>query len=113
MGFDVGQKIMLRRVLSLLRQDGKGPQADTANAALSASAKDLLLKLETEFQVPQSTQENKVSETATLATTSAASGSPTSAASGFQAALSSPASPSTNSSPEGKPLFPSDFVFWP
>ena len=113
---------MLRRVLSLLRQDGEGPQADTANAALSASAKDLLpgfnvaeeiSKLETKFQVPQSTQDNKASETATLATTSAASGSATSAASGFQAALSSPASPSTNSSPEGKPLLPSDFVFWP
>ncbi|CAH3160953.1 unnamed protein product, partial [Porites lobata] len=122
MGFVVGQKIMLRRVLYLLRQDGEGPQADTANAALSASAKDLLplfnlaeeiSKLEAEFQVPQSTQENKASETATLATTSAASGSATSAASGSQAALSSPASPSTNSSPEGKPLLPSDFVFGP
>ena len=87
---------------------------DTANAALSASAKDLLpgfnlaeeiSKLEAEFQVPQSTQKNKALETATLATTSAASGS--------QAALSSPASPSTNSSPEGKPLLPSDSVFAP
>ena len=122
MGFVVGQKIMLRRVLSLLRQDGEGPQADTANAALNASAKDFLpgfnlaeeiSKLETEFQVPHPTQENKASETATLATTSAASGFATSAASGFQAALSSPASPSTNSSPEGKPLLPSDLVFWP
>ena len=95
---------------------------DTANAALSASAKDLLpgfnlaeeiSKLEAEFQVPQSTQENKALETATLATTSATSGSATSAASGSQAALSSPASPSTNSSPEGKPLLPSDSVFTP
>ena len=93
-GFVVGQKIMLRRVISLLQQDGEGPQADTANAALSASAKDPLpgfnlaeeiSKLEVEFQVPQSTQENKASETATLATTSAASGS--------QAALSTSASP--------------------
>ena len=92
---------------------------DTANAALSASAKDLLpgfnlaeeiSKLEAEFQVPQSTQENKALETATLATTSATSGS---AASGSQAALSSPDSPSTNSSPEGKPLLPSDSVFAP
>ena len=33
----VGQKIMLRRVISLLRQDGEGPQADTANTAPSAS----------------------------------------------------------------------------
>ena len=111
-GFVVGQKIMLRRVLSLLRQDGEGPQADTANAALNASAEEIS-KLETEFQVPHPTQENKASETATLATTSAASGFATSAASGFQAALSSPASPSTNSSPEGKPLLPSDLVFWP
>ena len=112
MGFVVGQKIMLRRVLSLLRQDGEGTQADTANAALNASAEEIS-KLETEFQVPHPTQENKASETATLATTSAASGFATSAASGFQAALSSPASPSTNSSPEGKPLLPSDLVFWP
>ena len=68
MGLIVGQKIMLWRVLSLLRQDGEGPQVDTANAALSASAKDLLpgfnlaeeiSKLEVEFQVPQSMQENK------------------------------------------------------
>ena len=122
MGFVVGQKIMLWRVLSLLRQDGEGPQADTANAALNASAKDFLpgfnlaeeiSKLETEFQVPHPTQENKASETATLATTSAASGFATSAACGSQAALSSLASPSTNSSPEGKPLLPSDSVFAP
>ena len=65
-------------------------------------------KLEAEFQVPQSTQENKALETATLATTSATSGSATSAACGSQAALSSLASPSTNSSLEGKPLLPSD-----
>ena len=64
MGFIVGQKIMLWRVLSLLRQDSEGPQVDTANAALSASAKEIS-KLEGEFQVPQSTQENKASETAT------------------------------------------------
>ena len=70
-------------------------------------------KLEAEFQVPQSTQENKALETATLATTSATSGSATSAACGSQAALSSLASPSTNSSPEGKPLLPSDSVFAP
>ena len=122
MGLIVGQKIMLWRVLSLLRQDGEGPQVDTANAALSASAKDLLpgfnlaeeiSKLEAEFQVPQSTQENKALETATLATTSATSSSATSAASGSQAALSSPASPSTNSPPQGKPLLPSDSVFGP
>ena len=77
---------------------------------------DEISKLEAEFQVPQSTQENKALETATLATTSATSGSAgsaTSAASGSQAALSSPASPTTNSSPEGKPLLPSDFVFGP
>ena len=95
---------------------------DTANAALSASAKDLLpgfnlaeeiSQLQAEFQVPQSTQENKASETATFATTSAASGSPSSATSGSKAALSSPASLSTNSSLEGKPLLPSDFVFSP
>ena len=107
MGFLVGQKFMLRRMLSLLRQDGEGPPADTANAALSASAKDLLpgfnlaeeiSQLEAEVQVPQSTQENKASETATFATTSAASGSASSAASGSKAALSSPASLSTNSS---------------
>ena len=113
-GFVVGQKIMLRRVISLLQQDGEGPQADTDNDALSASAKDLLpgfnlaeeiSKLEAEFQVPQSTQVKKASETAILATTSAASGS--------QAALSTSASPSTNSSPEGKPLLPSHFVFGP
>ena len=106
---------MLRRVISLLQQDGEGPQADTDNDALSASAKDLLpgfnlaeeiSKLEAEFQVPQSTQVKKASETAILATTSAASGSATSAASGSQAALSTSASPSTNSSPEGKPLLP-------
>ena len=122
MGFLVGQKFMLRRMLSLLRQDGEGPPADTANAALSASAKDLLpgfnlaeeiSQLEAEVQVPQSTQENKASETATFATTSAASGSASSAASGSKAALSSPASLSTNSSLEGKPLLPSDFVFGP
>ena len=122
MGLIVGQKIMLWRVLSLLRQDGAGPQVDTANAALSASAKDLLpgfnlaeeiSQLEAEVQVPQSTQENKASETATFATTSAASGSASSAASGSKAALSSPASLSTNSSLEGKPLLPSDFVFGP
>ena len=56
---------------------------DTSNAALSASAKDLLpgfnlaeeiSTLETEFQVPQWMEENKGSETATLAITSAASG---------------------------------------
>ena len=70
-------------------------------------------QLGAEFQVPQSTQENKASETATLATSSAASGSATSAASGSQAALSAPASPCTNSSPKGKPLLPSDFVFGP
>lgn len=72
-----------------------------------------MFKLEAEFQVPQSTQENKALETATLATTSAKSGSATSATSGSQAALSSLASPSTNSSPEGKPLLPSDSVFGP
>ncbi|CAH3168712.1 unnamed protein product, partial [Porites lobata] len=33
--------------------------------------------------------------------------------SGSQAALSAPASPCTNSSPKGKPLLPSDFVFGP
>ena len=122
MGFVVGQKIILRRVLSLLQQDGEGPQADTTKAALSATGKDLLpgfnlaeeiSKLEAEFQVPQSMPENQASETATLATTSAASGSSTSATSGSQAASSSPASPSTSSSPEGKPLLPSDFVFGP
>ena len=122
MGFLVGQKIVLRRVLSLLQQDGEGPPVDTANATLSASAKDLLpgfnlaeeiSQLEAEFQVPQSTQENKASETATFATTSAASGSPSSATSGSKAALSSPASLSTNSSLEGKPLLPSDFVLSP
>ena len=120
MGFVVGQKIMLRRVLSLLRQEGEGPQADTANAALNASAKDFLPGFnlaeeisKLEFQVPHPTQENKASETPTLATTSTASGFATSAASGFQAGLSSPASPSTNSSPEVKPLLPSDLVFWP
>ena len=69
---------------------------------------DEISKLEAEFQVPQSTQENKALETATLATTSATSGSATSAASGSQAVLSSPASPSTNSSPED-----SDSVFAP
>ena len=104
---------MFRRVLSLLRQDGEEPQEDTANTALSASAKDLLpgfnlaeeiSKLETEFQVPQSTQGNKAPEPATLTTISA---------SDSQAALSYPASPSTNSSPEGKPLLPSDFAFGP
>ena len=120
MGFVVGQKIMLRRVLSLLRQEGEGPQADTANAALNASAKDFLPGFnlaeeisKLEFLVPHPTQENKASETPTLATTSTASGFATSAASGFQAGLSSPASPSTNSSPEVKPLLPSDLVFWP
>ena len=70
-------------------------------------------QLEAEFQVPQSTQENKAPETATFATTSAASGSASSAASGPKAALPSPASLSTNSSLEGKPLLPSDFVFGP
>ena len=111
MGFLVSQKIMLRRVLSLLRQDDEGPPADTANAALSASAKDLLpgvnlaeeiSQQEAEFQVPQLTQENKASETTTFATTSAASGSASSAASGSKAALSSPVSLSTSSSLEGK-----------
>ena len=71
---------MLRRVLSLLRQDGEGPQADTANAALSDSAKDFLpgfslaeeiSKLETEFQVPQSTQENRHLKQQTFSLTTA------------------------------------------
>ena len=39
MGFVVGQK---KSVICLLRQDGEGPQADTANTALKASGKDLL-----------------------------------------------------------------------
>ena len=113
----VGQKIMLRRVISLLRQDDEGPQADTANTAPSASGKDLLpginlaeeiSALEAEFQVPQSTQDNQASET-TLATTSAAPGSAIPTASSSQAASSSPASSSVNSSP----LLPSDFVFGP
>jgi len=110
---------MLRRVISL-RQDGEGPQSDTAKAALRTSGTDILpgfnlaeelSKLEAEFQAPQSTQDTQPSETATLATTSAASGSATSAASGSQAASSSPATPIEKSSPEGKPLLPSDFVF--
>ena len=121
MGLVVGQNIMLRRVISLLRQDGEGPQSDTAKAVLSTSGTDILpgfnlaeelSKLEAEFQAPQSTQDTQPSETATLATTSAASGSATSAASGSQAASSSPATPSEKSSPEGKPLLRSDFVFW-
>jgi len=58
MGLVVGQKIMLRQVISLLRQDGEGPQADTAKAALSTSGTDILpgfilaeelSKLEAEF----------------------------------------------------------------
>ena len=72
-----------------------------------------LSKLEAEFHAPQPTQDTQPSETATLATTSAASGSATSAASGSQAASSSPATPSEKSSPEGKPLLPSYFVFGP
>jgi len=105
---------MLRRVISLLRQDGEGPQTDTAKAALSTSGTDILpgfnlaeelSKLEADFHAPQSTQDTQPSETATLAATSATSGS--------QAASSSPATPSEKSSPEGKPLLPSDFVFGP
>ena len=72
-----------------------------------------LSKLEAEFHALQPTQDTQPSETATLATTSAASGSATSAASGSQAASSSPATPSEKSSPEGKPLLPSYFVFGP
>ena len=68
--------------------------------------------LEAEFQVPQSMQDNQASET-TFATTSAAPGSAIPTASSSQAASSSPASSSVNSSPEGKPLLPSDFVFGP
>ena len=58
MGLVVGQKIMLRRVISLLRQDGEGPQSDTAKASLSTSGTDILpgfnlaeetSKLEAEF----------------------------------------------------------------
>ena len=100
---------------------GEGPQADTANTTPSASVKDLLpgfylageiSKLEAAFQVPQSMLDNQASET-TLATTCAAPGSAIPTASSSQEASSSPASSSFNSSPEGKPLLPSDFVFGP
>ena len=33
---------MLRRVISLLRQDGEGPQSDAAKAALSTNGTDIL-----------------------------------------------------------------------
>ena len=42
MSLVVGQKIMLRRVISLLRQDGEGPQSDAAKAALSTNGTDIL-----------------------------------------------------------------------
>ncbi|XP_078345379.1 uncharacterized protein LOC144630885 [Oculina patagonica] len=101
MGLVVGQKILLRRVISLLRKE-LSPPSDTAKADLGGSGNDILpgfnlaeeiSKLEEEFQAPQSAQDTPPSETAPLAANSAASGS--------QAALKSPVTPGEKSSPEG------------
>ena len=106
MGFVVGHKILLRRVISCLRQEGEDPQEVKAavkesNLLPGLNLEEELSKLEMEFSSPIPTQD---SQTANAAITSSATP---------PAATTSSATPDGNTTPEGKPLLPSDYIYGP
>ena len=105
-GFVVGHKILLRRVISCLRQEGEDPQEVKAavkesNLLPGLNLEEELSKLEMEFSSPIPTQD---SQTANAAITTSATP---------PAATTLSATPDGNTTPEGKPLLPSDYIYGP
>ena len=96
MGFVVGQKIVLRRVISRLQQDSEDPlpskpvPSEASGLLPAIDLQQELSNIKAAFSISSPSKDNDVAKTP---------------------AASPSVTTDSNSSPEGKPLLPSDFIY--